>query len=257
MTDPTAPLARLTPILPLLARFTFAAVLLPYFWASAVTKLGSGILGIFSPSLGAYAQIFPRAMEAANYNLSALGPWHWAVVTAGTVAEFVLPLMIVIGLFAVWYAQRYAFGSPRQMGPGFFPVVLGWVLAGLGVLILLPALRRHLDAHGFHKVRIEADRATFPATRLDPGAPWARFVTASLQRTAGVAPHVLPNLAGSLPNDVFADVLGLPTIWIPHSYRACSQHAPNEHVLKPVCRDALRVMAGVFWDLGEQGGPKS
>jgi len=51
-------------------------------------------------------------------------------------------LMIVIGLFAVWYAQRYAFGSPRQMGPGFFPVVLGWVLAGLGVLILLPALRR-------------------------------------------------------------------------------------------------------------------
>ena len=37
-------------------------------------------------------------MEAASYNLSALGPWHWAVVTAGTVAEFVLPLMIVIGL---------------------------------------------------------------------------------------------------------------------------------------------------------------
>ena len=27
MTDPTAPLARLTPLLPLLARFTFAAVL--------------------------------------------------------------------------------------------------------------------------------------------------------------------------------------------------------------------------------------
>ena len=51
-------------------------------------------------------------------------------------------LMIGVGLFAVWYAQRYAFGTLRNMGPGFFPVVLGWLLAGLGVLIALPALRR-------------------------------------------------------------------------------------------------------------------
>lgn len=51
-------------------------------------------------------------------------------------------LMIGIGLFAVWYAQRYAFGTLRNMGPGFLPVVLGWLLAGLGVLIALPALRR-------------------------------------------------------------------------------------------------------------------
>ena len=68
-------------------------------------------------------------------------------------------------------------------------------------------------------------------------------------------PHILPNLAGSLPNDSFSDVLGLPTVWVPHSYRGCSQHAPYEHVLKPVCRDALRLMAGLFWDLGERGTP--
>lgn len=98
MTDPTAPLARLTPVLPLLARFTFAAVLLPYFWASAVTKLGSGVLGLFRPALNAYAQIFPKATEAAGYNLDNLGLFHWAVVTAGTWAEFILPAMIVLGL---------------------------------------------------------------------------------------------------------------------------------------------------------------
>ncbi|WP_325048043.1 hypothetical protein [Paracoccus sediminilitoris] len=63
-------------------------------------------------------------------------------------------------------------------------------------------------------------------------------------------PHVLPNLAGSLPNDCFADVLGLPTIWIPHSYLGCNQHAPNEHVLRPVCREAMQVMAGLYWDIG-------
>jgi len=90
---------RLAPAtLPSLARFTFAATLLGYFWASALTKHGDGVLGIIQPSLGAYAQIFPKAMEAASYNVSQLGMFHWAVVVAGTLAEFILPLLITIGL---------------------------------------------------------------------------------------------------------------------------------------------------------------
>ncbi|UYV36481.1 M20 family metallopeptidase [Rhodobacteraceae bacterium D3-12] len=122
---------------------------------------------------------------------------------------------------------------------------------------VVPALRRHLDALGFSKVEIKPhDRGFFAATRLDPEHPWAQFVGNSIRETAGDL-HVLPNLAGSLPNDSFTDILGLPTIWVPHSYRGCSQHAPNEHVLEPICRDALRVMAGVFWDVGATGGPKS
>jgi len=121
---------------------------------------------------------------------------------------------------------------------------------------IVPALRRHLDAHGFGQVQIVPHkRGSFPATRLDPDHPWAAFVRTSLEQTAGKPPHVLPNLAGSLPNDCFTDILGLPTVWVPHSYRACSQHAPNEHVLKPICRDALGCMAGLFWDIGETGGP--
>ena len=120
---------------------------------------------------------------------------------------------------------------------------------------IIPALRRHLDAHGFERVQIQPlDNGAFAATRLDPDHPWAQFVGASIRETAGDL-HVLPNLAGSLPNDCFTDILGLPTIWVPHSYRGCSQHAPNEHTLKPLCRDALRVMAGIFWDLGEGKTP--
>lgn len=121
---------------------------------------------------------------------------------------------------------------------------------------VVPALRRHLDAHGFERVQIRLqDRAFFSATRLDPAHPWAQFVGASIRETAGEL-HVLPNLAGSLPNDSFTDILEVPTIWVPHSYRGCSQHAPNEHVLKPVCRDGLRVMTGVFWDIGEKTVPR-
>ena len=84
-------------LLPTLARFTFAATLAGYFWASALTKLGDGFFGFLSPSLGAYAQIFPRAMEAVGYDASQLGLFHWAVVTAGTLAEFVLPALIILG----------------------------------------------------------------------------------------------------------------------------------------------------------------
>ncbi|MEM9737011.1 MAG: hypothetical protein AAF908_10460, partial [Pseudomonadota bacterium] len=36
----------------------------------------------------------------------------------------------------------------------------------------------------------------------------------------------------------------------PHSYQGCQQHAPDEHVLVPLCRDALCLMAGLWWDLG-------
>ena len=85
--------------LPSLARFTFAATLLIYFWNSAMLKIGDGILGLFHPTLGAYAQIFPKAMEAAGYNTDNLTDLHWAVVVAGTTAEIVLPLLIVFGLF--------------------------------------------------------------------------------------------------------------------------------------------------------------
>jgi acetylornithine deacetylase/succinyl-diaminopimelate desuccinylase-like protein len=120
----------------------------------------------------------------------------------------------------------------------------------------MPALRRHLDAHGFPMVRIEPwKKAYFPATRLDPDHDWVRWAAASIARTTGKRPAILPNLGGSLPNDIFATDLGLPTIWVPHSYASCSQHAPNEHMLAPVAREALAVMTGIYWDLGEKGVP--
>ena len=62
----TSPLSRAEPLLPLLARFLFAALFLGYYWVSGLTKLGDGIMGIFQPSVGAYAQIFPRASSASN-----------------------------------------------------------------------------------------------------------------------------------------------------------------------------------------------
>jgi len=118
----------------------------------------------------------------------------------------------------------------------------------------VPAMRTHLDLRGFRKIEIrESDSEPMAATRLDPDHPCVHWAVNSIMTTTGARPAILPNLGGSLPNDCFADVLGLPTIWVPHSYPACSQHAPDEHMLAAVAREGLMVMTGLFWDLGEPG----
>jgi acetylornithine deacetylase/succinyl-diaminopimelate desuccinylase-like protein len=119
----------------------------------------------------------------------------------------------------------------------------------------VPAIRRHLDAAGFPEVEVRpAESEIFPATRTDPEHRWVQFARRSIERTTGKAPAVLPNAGGTLPNDCFADILGLPTIWIPHSHRGCQQHAPNEHALPGILREGLLIMTGLFWDLGKPEG---
>ena len=111
-------------------------------------------------------------------------------------------------------------------------------------------LRDHLDQHGFTCVEVDVT-LRMAATRLDMTNPWVDWAARSVERTTGRAPTLLPNIGGAVPNDIFSDLLGLPTLWVPHSYPGCLQHAPDEHLLGPVAREGLRMMAGLFWDLGE------
>jgi len=132
-------------------------------------------------------------------------------------------------------------------------------VAGTNSEEALDILRRHLDDHGFDQVKIEpppsGNAINFKATRTPLDDPWAVWVKGAIERTKGSPPALLPSLGGSICNDIFTDILGLPSIWIPHSYGACSQHAPNEHILLSEFRDAIEVMTGVYWDLGEDGTP--
>ena len=117
-------------------------------------------------------------------------------------------------------------------------------------LTAVDAVRTHLHANGFAMVEVSGAQR-FAASRTDVDSPWVNWTADSILKTTGKAPAILPNFGGSLPNDVFAEGLGLPTIWVPHSYPGCSQHAPDEHILLPVTEEALAIMAGIFWDLGE------
>lgn len=52
-------------------------------------------------------------------------------------------LFVALGGAAVWQAQRYQLGTLTDMGPGYFPVVLGTLLLFFGVIALLSAVFAH------------------------------------------------------------------------------------------------------------------
>jgi putative oxidoreductase len=105
-----------------LARLIFIGTLAAYYWKSAFLKLSvnpnagleegagwiSSLISFFvnlptnltsPPSLGAYAQIFPKQMEAVGFDPSQLSTFHTIVVAAGTWGEIIVPFLIIIGLF--------------------------------------------------------------------------------------------------------------------------------------------------------------
>ncbi len=144
--------------LPLLARIVFAGVLAVFFWASAATKLDSFPFGL---SLGAYAQIFPRAVEAAGYDLAQLSALHTIIALLGTYAEFILPALIILGL-----ATR---------------------LAALGMIGFI-AVMSAVDVWG-HRASAETLGAWFDrepsALLLDQRALWAVLLAVLVLRGAG------------------------------------------------------------------------
>jgi acetylornithine deacetylase/succinyl-diaminopimelate desuccinylase-like protein len=117
---------------------------------------------------------------------------------------------------------------------------------------VIGAIRARLDREdlGMVSVALAPDEIMRP-TRLDPDDAWVRFAAQSMEQSMGARPAVLPNIGGSLPNDIFVEVLNLPTVWVPHSYPGCLQHAPNEHIPISIVREGLTIMAGLFWDLGQ------
>lgn len=112
-------------------------------------------------------------------------------------------------------------------------------------------LKAHLREHGFADIDVTPHGAAFAASATAADHPAVQLAAGSLARTAGREPAVLPCLGGSLPNDIFTDDLEIPTVWVPHSYPGCAQHAPDEHLPKTIFADAAGLMAGLFWDIGE------
>jgi hypothetical protein len=61
--------------------------------------------------------------------------------------DFVAGIMFAaIGVAFAVGATRYSVGTSGRMGPGYFPLILGLVLAGLGSVVMIKALISRSDA---------------------------------------------------------------------------------------------------------------
>ncbi len=70
-----------------------------YYLNSAATKVGDGVAGFFSIGDNAYFQIVPKVVEAHGYDATAVPFFPYDLIVAfGTYAEFLLPVLIVLGL---------------------------------------------------------------------------------------------------------------------------------------------------------------
>lgn len=91
-------------------------------------------------------------------------------------------LFIVTGLTFLYLGWGFRFGTSRQMGPGYFPMVLSVLLIGLGALVCLSSLKKHKEALEAVSIKglIFVLGATFAFAMLirPAGMPIAIFVLA-------------------------------------------------------------------------------
>lgn len=123
-------------------------------------------------------------------------------------------------------------------------------VAGTDVDAAERLITEHLAEHGYPMVGVRLT-GRFAASRTDVDGPWPRWARTLLEEATGGNVAVLPNIGGSLPNFVFTDVLGMPALWLPHSYPGCLQHAPDEHLLAPIAREGIVLAATLFDAIGD------
>lgn len=63
-------------------------------------------------------------------------------------------LFVCTGLLFAWASTRYQFGTSAQMGPGYFPAVLGYCLAAIGLFILVRSFTKLSDVDSVETLQL-------------------------------------------------------------------------------------------------------
>lgn len=130
-------------------------------------------------------------------------------------------ILIALGIFAaVFAAMTLEVGNPAHMGPGLFPIALGVLLTGFGILILIRALilRGTFELPQFETrpfLAIVAATASFALTIETLGAVPAIVLMTVIARLADarigfIRPLVLGAILALLATLIFSIGLKLP-----------------------------------------------
>ena len=129
-------------------------------------------------------------------------------------------LLIALGLFAaIFAAMTLEIGTPARMGPGLFPIALGVLLTGFGILILARALilQGEFSLPEFETrpfLAIVLSVIAFAVSIETLGAIPAIVIMTVIARLAdgrlGIRPLVLGAILATLATLIFSIALELP-----------------------------------------------
>ena len=83
--------------------------------------------------------------------------------------------------------------------------------------------------------------------------PYTQTVLAALREATGEEPYLVPSLGGSLPDYVFTQILGVPSLLVPYANPDQNNHAPNENLELARFLMGIRTCATVLQRVAELG----
>ncbi|TFB72746.1 hypothetical protein E3O06_10605 [Cryobacterium glaciale] len=124
----------------------------------------------------------------------------------------------------------------------------------------------HLDLVRHHQDLLTADLAITSdgygcgsgTPQLVLGAldsPFAAILAGAVQQATGVESFVAPSLGSSLPNYVFTDILGIPSVLVPYANADQNNHAAKENFELSRFKDGMRICATILDHVGRAGIP--
>ena len=128
-------------------------------------------------------------------------------------------IFIIVGLVAIIVGEDYSFGSAGKMGPGYFPTVLGALLAIIGAISFLRSLIKSGEKVGRFAIRETAlvllSIVLFGILMRGAGLSLAVIVMVMASGFASTKYKLLPYLAVAIGLAlfsclVFVKALGLP-----------------------------------------------
>ncbi|MEE9275012.1 MAG: M20/M25/M40 family metallo-hydrolase [bacterium] len=105
-----------------------------------------------------------------------------------------------------------------------------------------------MEAEGFGDVEVRK-MATFQPSKTPADNPLVQRIIAAVA-AAGEAPVVYPNFGGSVPDNLFTQTLGIPSIWLPLANADGNFHAPEENLRIDILHRGTELAAALIAGMG-------
>jgi acetylornithine deacetylase/succinyl-diaminopimelate desuccinylase-like protein len=137
-------------------------------------------------------------------------------------------------------------------GPGMKTVIAREAVAKVDLRLvpdqdpdeLFVLLQEHFARHGPSPELVRLSSVSPSRTSSDD--PYVPLIAGAVSQAVGQEPFIVPSLGGSLPNFVFTDILGIPSVLVPYANPDQNNHAENENFELRRFRDGMRICATVM-----------